>query len=471
MQNLHDFKRKPAHFLRDASGNFAIIFAFAALPLMLLIGIGIDYFHDLSLKARLEEAADAAALAAANTATAFVKNNSATESGTQLTNDAIAAGVAQGLRAFTANIGVAATEMTAFTPVISVTPTTIVNGNEKTNGFQSSVQYASQFNTAFGPLVGVNQFPLAGVSKATAAFPAYMDLYFLIDASGSMGIGATDADQAAMLASPANCTVACHSPWQDWRNGNVLLPQGTYPAVRAIQPAVTLRIDVVRQAVINELKVLRDSPNTFPGQFRVAIYEFSNGLQKVFDLSSNLDGAIAAAANIDVIGAAGQGGTYATFSLGQLAQTLPSPGDGSSSTSRLGSVLLFTDGIQNDSSPTANGGEIDACSFASNFTPYSPTSACEWKIQGFNSADCGPIKSQGYTMYTLDFIYYTTPATVATDARYAFIANTLNPSVQRNMADCATSAANAVYAMTPADFDNALAALISQVLANVHLTQ
>ena len=39
------------------------------------------------------------------------------------------------------------------------------------------------------------------------------------------------------------------------------------------------------------------------------------------------------------------------------------------------------------------------------------------------------------------------------------------------MADCATSAANAVYAMTPADFDNALAALISQVLANVHLTQ
>jgi len=58
-------------FARDAGGNFAMMFALAAPILILFVGMGVDYKVGLSDKARLDTSADAAALAAVNSAKAY----------------------------------------------------------------------------------------------------------------------------------------------------------------------------------------------------------------------------------------------------------------------------------------------------------------------------------------------------------------------------------------------------------------
>ncbi len=53
-------------FSSDRRGNVAIIFALTAIPAMLITGIGVDYAKALSVRSKLQNAADAAALAGAN---------------------------------------------------------------------------------------------------------------------------------------------------------------------------------------------------------------------------------------------------------------------------------------------------------------------------------------------------------------------------------------------------------------------
>ncbi len=53
------------HFLVDQRGNFAIIFAICLLPIMALAGAAVDYSRIRAVESRLQDAADAGALAAA----------------------------------------------------------------------------------------------------------------------------------------------------------------------------------------------------------------------------------------------------------------------------------------------------------------------------------------------------------------------------------------------------------------------
>lgn len=469
-------------FVADKKGNFTILLAFSALPLILIIGLTIDYYIGLSMKARLDEASDAAAVAAVSTATNYVKANSTTQSSSTVQENAIAAGKAQALKTFMANVG-AATDATteAISPTIELkTQTTTVNG-KTANSFEASISYSVAYHSAFGPLVGVSKMPVSGSSTAAANFPTYISVVFLIDASGSMGIGATQTDQNTMQ-TKTGCTVACHNPW----NGhtfvaNAPMLEGTYQYVRDISPAVTLRIDVVREAVINELKVMKATG--FPGQIQVAIYLFSNSLQTVLAPTTDLDAAIAAASRppdtngaIDLLSGANEGGTFTTRTLDQLAQLLPSTGNGTAANSRLGSVLFFTDGVQDDSTPTSDGGEpqwpknVPPSQGYVLLAPYEDYNDSTY-VQGLNASDCRKIKSAGYSMFTLDFIYLVTQADIDSDSRYAFIQNTLNPSIKSNLETCASSSSQAAYASTPQEFDDALSSLMTKVLANVRITQ
>jgi Flp pilus assembly protein TadG len=51
-------------FLKDQSGNMAVVVALSALPLMMAGGAAVDYGNWVSVQARLQAATDAAALAA-----------------------------------------------------------------------------------------------------------------------------------------------------------------------------------------------------------------------------------------------------------------------------------------------------------------------------------------------------------------------------------------------------------------------
>jgi len=62
------FNEKLAHFWKDASGAIAIGFVFLALPLILVVGVALDYSQGAALKNKLQIATDAALLAAAKSA-------------------------------------------------------------------------------------------------------------------------------------------------------------------------------------------------------------------------------------------------------------------------------------------------------------------------------------------------------------------------------------------------------------------
>ena len=163
---------------RDRRGNVAMMFALMALPLVALMGLGIDYYKGLSDKSRLDAASDAASMAAISAAQQYISANSQTQTDPTLTNNAEAAGVAQARKAFMANAGTV--ELAApTTPQISVTR------SPGTQTLAATVTYAAQTPTSFGGIVGVNTLNIGGTSTASLTMGKYLDFYLLLDVSGS----------------------------------------------------------------------------------------------------------------------------------------------------------------------------------------------------------------------------------------------------------------------------------------------
>ena len=60
---MHALFREIGRFRRDKSGNIAVIFAIALLPVLTAIGSAVDYSLATRMKAKLQSAADAASVA------------------------------------------------------------------------------------------------------------------------------------------------------------------------------------------------------------------------------------------------------------------------------------------------------------------------------------------------------------------------------------------------------------------------
>ncbi len=56
--------KKLKSFFKDTGGNFAITFGLTMLPIMLSVGVATDYTSAAGMRSNLQEAIDAAALAA-----------------------------------------------------------------------------------------------------------------------------------------------------------------------------------------------------------------------------------------------------------------------------------------------------------------------------------------------------------------------------------------------------------------------
>ena len=448
----------------DERGNMSIILALSALPLVMTIALAMSVYSAYGVKSRFDSAADAAVLAAAQGAVNYVKQNAGSSgSGSDLTSAAIAAGQSAGTQAFWANLGSADSSVQqTVKPTITVTSSTVQVNSQTVNQFTADASFSQTIAVPLGNLFNRPTLTLSGSAEATANYPIYLDIHILIDNSASMGIGATSADQTTMQ-NQTGCTVACHQPWNGM-SGVWPANQGTYPAIRAITPAVTLRIDVVKQAVIQELQAIQQS--TFSGQVRVALYTFSVTPVTLFALSSDINGAIAAAQNIDIVAGPNGGGTYSSNALQTLASQLATAGDGSSPTKRQGNVLFFTDGVQDASDKLANTDDnisnYGGCG-GPNFYLYG-VYICDWGyIEGMDPAYCDGVKNKGYYMYTLDFIYLINPSQYS-DSRYDFIGNTLGPQIMSNMQACATNSSYATSASTPDQFVSALSQLVNKIL-------
>lgn len=422
-------------FSNDERGSIAIIFAVSVLTLFAIIGMAIDYGMAFDRRAKLNSAADSAALAASKAAgDAFKDGKSSWES----------EGIAAGTASFTQNT---ATILGGADKISNVSVVVRRSGNE----FSTSVSYQAVYPTTIMQLFHHNEIELSNSVMSKVGLANYIDVTLLIDASPSMGIGATLADQTTMQ-NAVGCALACHQQ------------AGHLEAVRAA--GARTRIDIVRDAArrfVGDLK----SKQLAPDQVRVAIYLFSNDIYQILAPTTNFDTAYAATANIDLMTYPAFG-TNSAHALSRLNALLPSGGDGYRETERKSFVVLLSDGIEDSRyQPDPAYPEIVDPNFV-----YTNPYYLSWseRLQSMESGSCDEIKTRNHSMITAHIEYLVPPPwTAAATPRFDFIRNNLIAKSITEYRACASQPSMAFTASESADilpmFDN----ILSRILAPTQL--
>jgi Flp pilus assembly protein TadG len=196
-----------SRFRRDRRGNIAVIFAFALLPVLSAIGCATDYSLASRMKAKMQSAADAAAVASIS------ENSAGYIAATKMTSDgSVSVGVTDATNIFKGNVPAVGNGYTG--DPLKTLPTVIKTGSNLT----SVVTFTAQVPTVFMNVAGFSSLTISGSSSASASLPLYLDFYLTLDVSGSMGLPSTPAEALRMQAiNPDNwvqyrtgCTLACH---------------------------------------------------------------------------------------------------------------------------------------------------------------------------------------------------------------------------------------------------------------------
>ncbi|QPF85340.1 pilus assembly protein [Bradyrhizobium genosp. L] len=405
--------RTASRFRRDRSGNVAMIFGLAALPIIVAIGCAIDYSRANQVRSKLIAAADSASVGSvAKASPAFVAAGAMTSDGP------IPAGVSDAKKIFKGNIA----NQTGFT-LNNVKPTVTKSSGTVT----STVTFSANVPTMFLGVIGSKTITVTGSSTATANMPSYIDFYLLLDNSPSMGVAATPTDVTTMVNNTSDqCAFACH----DYND-----PNNYYNLAKTL--GVTTRIDVLRSAT-QQLMDTASSTETYSNQYRMAIYDFGAasatiGLRALFSLSTSLSSAKSAASAIDLMGVYGNNDAYTADKDSQFSTVLPainnviaSPGTGTSS-APLKYLFFVSDGVADE--PNA------AC-----LKPITGTNRCQSPI---DPTLCTTIKNRGIKIAVL----YTTYLQLPTNNWYMTWIDPFNPGpfgpspnsqIAQNMQTCAS---------------------------------
>ena len=455
-------------FSSARQGNVAIIFALSLVPLVGLVGLGMDYGVALTDKSKLDNAADAAALSAVSTAKAYVAAN---QSDSNLVADAIAAGNAQAPSVFMVNAG--------NIPFAAIpTPTITLTFQTSNQTFYSVVTYTTNVQNHFGQIFNRPTIPISGTSQANSQLPSYLDFYLLMDVSGSMGLPSTQSGQSTLMANNSGCQFACHFPGQ------------TSGYNYAINNNIQLRSGAVNSAVCG-LLTLAASPSV-PNQYRVGLYPFVTNMATLSPLSTNfaalnlaatcssnpptaLTSLLDTGTTQDYTGnnpstGTGAGGTHFETTMPQMQTTISSFGNGSSSAKSRPFVFLITDGMQNSQffDTVQNGTKY----YPGNPSTFGGYAAANWTGSSPAAMDytqCTALKNAGATISVL-YIPYQTLTLGTQNQGETIAADNAIPNLPTALQNCATSG-YFYTANTPADINNALANMFNQAIAVSHLTQ
>ena len=176
-------------FFRDRRGNVAIIFALSLIPIIFLTGMALDFTSAAQKRARLNAAADAAALAAVTPAMMTQSNSAALTAATNIFN-AEASGIGG---------------LTVSAPTITVSNSGLVR--------TVTVSYTATSANSFPNVLGQQTWPISGSSQSTSYSAPNINFYLMLDNSPSMDIAATTAGINTMVAntsSQGGCAFACH---------------------------------------------------------------------------------------------------------------------------------------------------------------------------------------------------------------------------------------------------------------------
>lgn len=322
---------------RAEAGNVGLMFALAIVPVMGMIGAAVDYSRANSVKADMQAALDATALAMAKnsslpTMTQGQLNSNATTIFTALFNRPYAKNIAV-TSTFTANPG-------ALTVAGSATVSTVIMG-----------------------IVGINQLNVASSATVTFAPPKTLSLNVVFDSSGSMIVGATAADMTTITNWVTNnwnavepldpapkyktndtapCGFACHDLGSATQPSDIV--QGLTNANTA---GATTRFDVMiaagQQLISHIQSEISQNPLLQQNTYLYNVMSFDTALHRwgAQDMNNS------AAANAIKSITPGLD-THMSDAISTLITQIGQQGDGSSASSPLKFLILITDGLQSD---------------------------------------------------------------------------------------------------------------------------
>ena len=425
----------------DLRGTSAVIFAMSLVPVIGILGLGLDYSGALARKARLDAAADAAAVSAIITARDYITANGSSQSDPNLTNNAIAAGKDQGTKTFSLD---AAADIST----LATNPNVVLNRVGQT--ITSTVSYSSTSPTSFGGLFGVRSFALGSSAGSSLTLGSYIDFYLALDVSGSMGLPTSINDETKLQNVNGGCQFACHYSGND----------AGYKAART--NGIKLRIDSVGTAVAHLVQTAKNT-QTMPNQYRMGAYPFVNDVLEASPLSTSYDG-VAAVGNtladsyLDTglstsqSRSMGAGGTHFENLLPDMQNYVKTIGTGVNQYSPKPFLFLVTDGMDNAQTYTSNG--------FNGSQPKEPN----------NFGYCQYAQSIGVVISILYIPYQPVINPTSAQKTESDQVNSIIPKIPDDLKACA-SPGFFFTANTDADIDTALQAMFNQAVKAARLVK
>ena len=455
-------------FRGNVRGNVAIMFALAIVPILSAVACALDYTMAMSIRTKLQAAADAATLAAVSANSPLVAASQNMSGDGNVANDST----------FLNNFFTSAAPAS---PVATLQTASVVKSG---SAITATVSFSAQVPTSFLRVMGYTTLTLSGSSSATYSFAPYMAFYLLLDNTPSMGLPATQSDIDTLINGTKKyngglgCAFACHAI-----NASATDPSNTSTFENFYQTAkdlgVTMRIDVLASAT-QQLMTTAESMQTLPNQFKVAVYTFgtwgstkapsdeakqaSNNYApyEVAPLSSSLKNAGQQAAQIDLmtVDKNNENNDRATnydLMLPAINNLIKKAGDGHSPSSRQAVLFFVTDGMADEVDPGDCSGKL--------------LSAQQRCIEPIKADLCTAIKDRGIKIAILYTTYLTLPSSgPGSDAWSTSNVMPYVPNVAPAMQACASPGLYFEVTLSQGVSD-AMNALFRKVVSTAHITQ
>lgn len=424
-------------FSSDEGGAVIVLATIMISVIVMTAGIAIDFSRANNVRTRMQNIADAAALAAARE---VARDPSSNAGSAQATAKAyINASVRDLTMARAIKENVIATNSNVEVSLSAIVPTTLMN------------------------VFGWSEMRVAVKSVALPQH-GFIRINLVLDISPSMGIGATDAD-ISMITNATGCAVACH--YSDVWGGNDNLAQ-------ARSSGATMRIDVAKNAIKRILQDLKSMAHS--DLIEIGLYTFSNTLMTVEAGTTSLDSAISSVDMIDLTNKEYQGGSNIGYSTKQLADSSKTSGNGFRPDDRIVFTVVLTDGLEDDSMLYLKGGGLFDYMTDPNFKITSPSwlDSANVRTQVMGVEGCQALKSKQHTVLTLELAYIVPKVGIGGSLhsnRFNYI-QSIRPDITAKFNTCASKPSYAWKANSPEEI-MAAADAIKQSIANgqLRLTQ
>jgi Flp pilus assembly protein TadG len=456
-------------FAKDRSGNFGLMMALLTIPMVIALGVSVDYVRAYNTKARMQADLDSALIAS-------VKDID------DLSTSAIKTRVE--------NWFAGQTELDSSKYSLSDTNITVNQSNRTISAIVTGT-----VATTFMGIAGINSINVSVVSAVSGPATSFLNVYIVLDKSPSMLLAATTSDQT-ILRADANiaCEFACHDTSDPvYKSGTTtVLATNYYNYIKSTYGS-KLRADVSVTAAEKVLDMI-DASNASSSHIKVGLYKLGATTTEVLAPTASTTTARTdlTTDSYGLTSSTSESATYFDKSLTALQTLVGSAGDGSSASKPLKLVLLLTDGVQSERNWVLywNKPTYDVLGWKT--SQSTSTKENIWKvITPLNPSWCSGIKTNGATMAILytEYLPITADwgynATLGQTMSSSYFSHTWGGTMRTDVSssttrlkyipyalkDCATSEDLFISASDSDEIESGLSSLFNQYLYSVRLTQ